>query len=127
MREYLLAGFIAATITYLLTPVVRSLALRAGALSSIRARDVHTVPTPRWGGLALIGGLLAGLLAANQLPLLHNAFVGSRDIIAIASGALVVCLIGIADDIWQLDAITKLAGQALAAGVMVIQIGRAHV
>ena len=121
MREYLLAGFIAATITYLLTPVVRSLALRAGALSPIRARDVHTVPTPRWGGLALIGGLLAGLLAANQLPLLHNAFVGSRDIIAIASGALVVCLIGIADDIWQLDAITKLAGQALAAGVMVIQ------
>ena len=33
-------------------------------------------------------------------------------------GAAVVCALGIADDIWQLDAVTKLAGQAIAAGLM---------
>jgi UDP-GlcNAc:undecaprenyl-phosphate GlcNAc-1-phosphate transferase len=69
----------------------------------------------------MLGGMLVALLVAYHLPLLHHAFQNGRDVIAIASGAILITLLGIADDIWQLDALTKLAGQALAAGVMVSQ------
>jgi UDP-GlcNAc:undecaprenyl-phosphate GlcNAc-1-phosphate transferase len=121
VREYLLTAVIAAAVTYLLTPLVRVLAVRLGAMAPIRARDVHLEPTPRWGGIAMLGGMLVALLVAYHLPLLHHAFQNGRDVIAIASGAILITLLGIADDIWQLDALTKLAGQALAAAVMVSQ------
>ena len=53
MREYLVTVLLAAIITYLVTPLVRDLAVKAGAVSAIRSRDVHLEPTPRWGGLAM--------------------------------------------------------------------------
>jgi len=121
VREYLLTAVIAGAVTYLLTPIVRVIAIRFGAMAPIRSRDVHLEPTPRWGGLAMLGGLLVALLVAYRLPLLHHAFQNGRDVVAIASGAILIALLGMADDLWQLDALTKLAGQALAAGVMVSQ------
>ena len=121
MREYLFAALIASAVTYLATPLFKRLAIRLGAMAPIRARDVHSIPTPRWGGLAMLSGLLIGLLVAFHLPLLHKAFANSHDVVAIASGALVISLLGAADDLWELDALTKFAGQALAAGVMAIQ------
>jgi UDP-GlcNAc:undecaprenyl-phosphate GlcNAc-1-phosphate transferase len=69
----------------------------------------------------MLGGMLVALLVAYHLPLLHHAFQNGRDVLAIASGAILITMLGIADDVWQLDALTKLAGQALAAGVMVSQ------
>ncbi|NDI26036.1 MAG: undecaprenyl/decaprenyl-phosphate alpha-N-acetylglucosaminyl 1-phosphate transferase, partial [Actinobacteria bacterium] len=53
MREYLVTVLLAAIITYLVTPLVKDLAVKAGAVSAIRSRDVHLEPTPRWGGLAM--------------------------------------------------------------------------
>ena len=120
MREYLLTAVVAAAVTYLLTPVVRRIALRWGAMTPVRDRDVHAIPTPRLGGVAMMGGFAAALMVANSLP-----FLGPRlqdgDIVAVLSGALLICLLGVADDRWELDAVTKLAGQVLAAGVMVLQ------
>jgi len=120
VREYLLTAVVAAAVTYLLTPVVRRIALRWGAMTPVRDRDVHAIPTPRLGGVAMMGGFAAALMVANSLP-----FLGPRlqdgDIVAVLSGALLICLLGVADDRWELDAVTKLAGQVLAAGVMVLQ------
>jgi len=53
MREYLVTVLLAAVITYLVTPLVKDLAVKAGAVTAIRTRDVHLQPTPRWGGLAM--------------------------------------------------------------------------
>ena len=36
-------------------------------------------------------------------------------------GRSLICLLGVVDDKWELDALTKLAGQVLAAGVMVLR------
>ena len=47
MREYLFVLLVAAVVTYVLTPLVRTLAVRFGALTAVRDRDVHAVPTPR--------------------------------------------------------------------------------
>jgi UDP-GlcNAc:undecaprenyl-phosphate GlcNAc-1-phosphate transferase len=49
VRDYILTLLVAAAVTYLLTPLVRRLAIRAGAMFEPRARDVHTVPVPRMG------------------------------------------------------------------------------
>jgi len=119
VREYLLVLFVAAAVTYLLTPVARRVAVRIGAMAEPRDRDVHAIPTPRLGGLAMYGGVAAAFLVAHQLPALHRVFVYS-DIQAVLVAGGVIVLLGVADDIWSLDALTKLAGQVVAAGVMVL-------
>ena len=122
MREYLLALVAAAAVTYLLTPLARSFALKWGAMAEVRDRDVHDTVTPRLGGLAMFGGLLAGMLLASKLPMMSAVFAnGAREPIAILSGAIVIVALGLVDDKWGLDAPTKLAGQVLAAGVMAMQ------
>jgi UDP-GlcNAc:undecaprenyl-phosphate/decaprenyl-phosphate GlcNAc-1-phosphate transferase len=121
MREYLLTLCVAAAVTYLLTPIARRVAIRWHAMTAVRDRDVHAIPTPRLGGLAMLGGLTAALIVARELPLLREIFAGSQDVGAVLSGAAVICVLGAIDDKWGLDALTKLAGQVLAAGVMVLQ------
>ena len=120
MREYLLVLLVAAAVTFLLTPVARSLALRVGAIAEPRDRDVHAIATPRLGGLAMYAGVLAAFAVAHSLPALRTVFTYS-DVQAIAVAGAVIVLLGLADDTWGLDAITKLAGQVVAAGVMVLQ------
>ncbi|MGW7004753.1 MraY family glycosyltransferase [Streptomyces sp. NPDC054933] len=121
MREYLLTLCVAAAVTYLLTGPVRKFAIAAGAMPEIRARDVHREPTPRLGGIALFGGLCAGLLVASALPNLGDVFKLSNEPRALLSGAGLIWLLGVLDDKWGVDALIKLGGQMIAAGVMVMQ------
>ncbi len=122
MREYLLAMVVAAAVTYLTTGVVRMAAIRFGFMAEVRDRDVHDVPIPRLGGVAMLLGFLAALLVASELPRLSSVFSGATSTWAgLLSGAVIICALGAIDDRWGLDAITKLAGQALAAGVMAVQ------
>jgi UDP-GlcNAc:undecaprenyl-phosphate GlcNAc-1-phosphate transferase len=110
--------FVAAVVTYIATPLVRRLAFRVHAVSEIRDRDVHAIPTPRMGGLGMYLGLLAAMLLASQLPLLHGVFTNSTAGMGLIVGASLLVLLGIADDIWNLDAVTKLVGQVMAGGIM---------
>ncbi len=67
MRVYLFIALVAACATYLFTPIVRHLAIRLGAVGEVRKRDVHTIPPPRMGGLAMLcGGLTARLFASRR-------------------------------------------------------------
>ena len=121
IREYLLAGLTAAVITFLLVGPVRLLAIKLGAVAWPRGRDVHVTPTPRWGGLAMLGGVLAGVAMAYQLPALRLAFdTSSAEVVgAVLAGVLLVG-VGVLDDRYDLDALTKFAGQTTAAGVLII-------
>src|SRR5699024_2698826 len=110
----------AAAVTYLTTPAARWVALRTGAISAVRARDVHMVPTPRAGGLAMLMGLTVAVLLGSQMPFLEDVFTGPQAF-GFVGGAFIVCLLGWADDVWDLDWMTKLAGQVLAAGFMAVQ------
>ncbi|WP_329174623.1 MULTISPECIES: MraY family glycosyltransferase [unclassified Streptomyces] len=121
MREYLLTLFVAAAVTYLLTAPVRKFAIAAGAMPPIRARDVHREPTPRLGGIAMFGGLCAGLLVAAHLSNIGDVFSLSNEPRALLSGAGLIWLLGVLDDKWGVDALIKLGVQMIAAGVMVLQ------
>ncbi len=119
MREYALVFFVAAAVTYLLTPVARRFAMATSTLARPRDRDVHAIPTPYLGGLAMFGGVVAAMYVARALPALQ-IIRGTPEPKAVLVAGGLVCLVGIADDRWQLDAFTKLAGQALAAGMLVL-------
>lgn len=121
MREYLLTLCVTAAVTYLLTGPVRKFAIVAGAMPEIRARDVHREPTPRLGGIAMFFGLCAGLLVADHLDNLNEVFENSNEPRALLSGAALIWLIGVLDDKFEIDALIKLGGQMIAAGVMVMQ------
>lgn len=121
MREYLLMSAIAAAITYMATPIARRFALSAKAMADVRDRDVHATPTPRWGGLAMLMGFAASFLVAQQLPLLRRIFGTGDDPWGILAAAVVIVALGMADDLWEIDALTKLAGQAFAGAILVSQ------
>ncbi|MEU4201596.1 MraY family glycosyltransferase [Streptomyces sp. NPDC026294] len=121
VREYLLTLCVTAAVTYLLTGPVRKFAIAAGAMPEIRARDVHREPTPRLGGIAMFGGLCAGLLVAAHLSNLKSVFEHSNEPRALLSGAALIWVLGVLDDKWGVDALVKLGGQMIAAGVMVLQ------
>ncbi len=120
LREYLLVGLTAAVLTFLLTGLVRLLAIRTGAVAMPRERDVHLTPIPRLGGLAMYGGILGGVLLAHQLPVLRRSFEYSFDVVAVLVAGGIIVMVGALDDRFELDSFTKLAGQVTAAGVLVL-------
>jgi UDP-GlcNAc:undecaprenyl-phosphate GlcNAc-1-phosphate transferase len=104
--DALWAFAVAAVVTLLLTPVAARVARRVGAVATPRERDLHDKPMPRLGGLAiLIGVLVAGVAF---LP-------NSEEVRGILLGATMITLIGALDDIFDLAAPIKLAGQFAAA------------
>lgn len=115
MRIYLFLLLLAAAVAYLVTPAVRLLARRAGAMTAVRDRDVHDAVTPRLGGLAMLVAVVCAMLVASNVPFLQGLFRDSRQPWAILTAGALVCLLGAADDKWDLDWVTKLAGQVLAA------------
>jgi UDP-GlcNAc:undecaprenyl-phosphate/decaprenyl-phosphate GlcNAc-1-phosphate transferase len=120
VRDYVLVLLVAAAVTYLLTPLVRRLAARIGAMKEPRDRDVHVVPVPLIGGVAMFGGLVAGLLVADQIPLLRDGAFTNTGMVSgllLAGGLLVV--IGVIDDRWGMSALTKGAGQVAAGAILV--------
>src|SRR3954451_17365715 len=119
VREYAVVLLTAALVTFLTTPVVRMVAIRLGMMAAPRERDVHVIPTPRGGGVAMYLGVSAAILVATRLPALQRTFDDSETIAVLVSGGL-ICLLGVLDDRWGLDALTKLTGQIAAAGVMVL-------
>jgi UDP-GlcNAc:undecaprenyl-phosphate/decaprenyl-phosphate GlcNAc-1-phosphate transferase len=103
---FLLAGLLA----LLLTPLTIRLAARVGAIDQPNERSLHIVPTPKLGGLAiLVGVLAAGLI---WLP-------ADSESHAILIGAVAIALVGIADDVFDLNPVVKLLGQAAAVIVPV--------
>ena len=119
LRELALVGLTAAIITYFATGWVRVLARRLGAVAYPRERDVHLQPTPRMGGLAMYVGVVAAVLLASQLPALTRGFVYSSGMPAVVVAGGLIMAIGLIDDRWGLDALTKFAGQITAASVLV--------
>ena len=121
VREYLLVFLVAGVVSYLLCVFARELAIRSGAVARVRDRDVHATPIPYFGGVAMLGGLGAGLLrrAPPAVPEHLAAAVFHDSGIVLLAGAM-ICAVGRVDDLIELDALTKLGGQLVAAGFMVL-------
>ncbi|MDL4838882.1 glycosyltransferase family 4 protein [Aquibacillus rhizosphaerae] len=107
----LLALGICIIVSGLMTPLVKKLAIKIGAVDSPDDRKVHTKLMPRLGGLAIFLSFLIGILIF--LPQTIGAY-------PIFIGAIIIVTIGILDDLFALSAKVKFSGQLLAAVVTVI-------
>jgi UDP-GlcNAc:undecaprenyl-phosphate GlcNAc-1-phosphate transferase len=115
---YILVTAVGALVTWGFSLLILRLSHRYRLYPKIRSRDVHTRPTPRLGGVAMFFGVLAATGVAALVPALKPIFADTSQIIGILIAALIIVVMGVVDDIWDLDWVTKLAGQIIAAGVL---------
>jgi UDP-GlcNAc:undecaprenyl-phosphate GlcNAc-1-phosphate transferase len=97
-------------VAYALTPSVKKLAIKVGAVDRPNARKVHTHIIPRLGGLAIYIGFLAGVL--YSMPMNH-------EMLGLLLGCTAIVCVGIWDDICNIPAKVKLVGQILSAAIPV--------
>lgn len=103
--------FICFMLTILLTPLIKKLAIRIGAVDKPNQRKVHMKVMPRLGGLAIYISFIAGMLLLQP---------DSPHSLPILLGSLIIVLTGIIDDIRELSPRVKLMGQLAAALVVVL-------
>jgi UDP-GlcNAc:undecaprenyl-phosphate GlcNAc-1-phosphate transferase len=115
---YLLVALIAAIVSFGASWGVLRLSHRFKLYPGIRDRDVHTTPTPRLGGIAIVFGIVVALAIASQISWFDLVYADPFPIIAIIVSALVMLGLGVVDDLYDLDWMTKLAGQLLIAGFL---------
>jgi UDP-GlcNAc:undecaprenyl-phosphate GlcNAc-1-phosphate transferase len=116
--KLLLAVFLATTlVSAILTPVVRLLALRLGAVSTPGGRHVHRQVTPRLGGVAIFLAVLAALipLALGTSVETVEARAEPMRLLGLFGGGTLMCLVGAWDDIRGLRARHKLYAQIVVA------------
>ncbi|MCD4556714.1 MraY family glycosyltransferase [Schaalia sp. lx-100] len=117
MKVYILLALIAAALTLILTALVRWCCLRWGILPPLRNRDVQSVPIPRLGGVAMTLALLLTMLLASKIPYMTPLFATTVPW-ALMGGAAAMCILGVVDDLIELDWVAKLSAQVLIAGLM---------
>lgn len=106
MLEYFVPFLIALIVAYVLTPGVKKLAIKVGAVDKPNARKVHTHAIPRLGGLAIYVGFMAAILFC--VPVRH-------ELLGLLLGCTAIVALGIWDDICNIPAKVKLVGQIVAA------------
>jgi len=94
------------------TPVARKLGLKIAVDQPDPSRKVHTVPTPRLGGIAIF---LSTLIATVIL----QGYANVDQLTGILVGASLISFLGLWDDRFTLSAWVKLAGQFVAVGLLI--------
>lgn len=122
MVYFLIVLTVSAAVTYALTPPVRRLGLRLGVYTPIRSRDIHTEVKPRWGGVAIYLGMIAGLAVAAAIPYLSGLFSDLTPVIGLLAAMTLVLVTGMADDAWDIHWTLKLAAQ-IACGLILVLHG----
>tara|TARA_B110000503_G_scaffold52005_1_gene83718 strand:+ start:1821 stop:2834 length:1014 start_codon:yes stop_codon:yes gene_type:complete len=92
--------------------------MKAGAYMHLRNRDTHTKVTPRWGGIGMWLAMAITFLIVSHLPLVAKSF--GREATGIFLAGTFIMILGALDDLYDLDSITKFAGQAVAGGILLL-------
>src|SRR5690606_42044128 len=106
---YIVTAGIAGLVSFSFSLIIWKLSTRFRLYPKIRARDVHTRPTPRLGGVAMFLGVVVAFAVGSFLPPLAIVYSQPAHIWGLLGSAFMIVLIGVADDIWDLDWLTKRA------------------
>lgn len=117
MTTYLFSFLLPLVTAVFLTPVVRKVAIEAGAVDQPDARRIHVVPTPRMGGIAVAIAFAVPLFLLYFHPnRIHNAFFRDPSLLwGLGLGSVLILGLGIYDDIKGARPILKLLVQGLVA------------
>lgn len=103
----LLAFAVALLTSFLSVPFVKNIAIKAKAIDVPKdGRRMHKVPIPRMGGLSIFYGFVVSMLCFGTL---------NRELASILTGALIIVILGIIDDIKALPALPKFFVQIVSA------------
>ena len=131
---YLLIAFVAAAVlSFVLTPIVRRVAIRVDAVDKPDQRRVNVVPIPRGGGVAVA---LSFIVVAVVLVAANNALRFFPDpvafdvgrVVALLLGGALAAAIGLLDDYFDLRARWQFAGQlglaaiAIGFGIVIVRV-----
>lgn len=106
---------VACVLCYLITPIVKQLAIKSGAVAIPRARDVHKQPVPRWGGIAMFAAYMLTLAAIMLWYSIRHALhphipavpwdpTQLRQFTGLLVGSALVAVVGALDDKYELSA-----------------------
>jgi len=127
MGEYVVIYLIAFTLSVFLVPMVRSLALRVGAMDEPDGlRKIHTIAVPRMGGVAIfiafmvpvLGVYLLGVTGVLPSGVYTEFALQGNAVVGLLSACLLILLLGIYDDIYHVRPRTKIVVQIIAALIL---------
>ena len=121
MLPFLLVAGIAAVVTAAASFGVLRLSRRFRIAPELRDRDVHTTPTPRLGGIAMYLGLIAAILSVMFFTRLTEQIEQVAQLWVLLGACTLIAVVGILDDLLDLDWMIKLAAQLAAAGLLAWQ------
>lgn len=115
LKLVLLPGVVSATIAYLTTPIVIKMANKIGIVDDPQKhrhpKVIHTYPVPRGGGLAIFLAIFVSSLLF--LPL-------DKHLRGILAGTIVILVVGLLDDKFDLNPYLRLLIQFIAASCPII-------
>lgn len=112
---YIVIFAVAFAISLIATPFSMWFAKKVGAIDKPKARGMHKEPLPRMGGLAIVLGFMIAILVF--MPFMPD--LDRRQCLGILLGALIIVILGMIDDIYELRARLKLVIQIIAALVAI--------
>jgi UDP-GlcNAc:undecaprenyl-phosphate GlcNAc-1-phosphate transferase len=115
---YGLVLLVAAGATAALTVPARRVSVRVGYVALPNERTMHNSPIPYGGGAAMFLGLLVAVLTAAAIPALRPVFSDSPELLGVVLAAGAIFAVGLIDDIREMSAPAKMAGQILAASIL---------
>lgn len=123
MMPYLVVSAVAALVTAGASAVVLRLSRKYELAPEVRERDMHKTPTPRLGGVAMFIGIIAGFVVVlffndgDANPLMSNP----SQVWSLLAAMTIIVVVGVLDDLIDLDWMIKLGAQLVAAGVLAWQ------
>jgi len=115
---YALVLVVAAAVTAALTPLARWFSLKVGYVALPDPRKVHKQATPSAGGAAMFMGFLVAMMFAAVVPALRPVFAGSSEPLGVVLAGAAIFAVGLIDDIREMSAPAKVAGEVLAASIL---------
>ncbi len=118
LNWYAVLLVVAALSSWALTFPARRIAVQIGYVAQPDDRKVHERVTPQAGGAALFVALLVTWAVAASIPALSSLFRGSSEPLGLILGAAAIFVVGVIDDLRDMSAPAKVAGEVLAATIL---------
>ena len=100
-------------------PLARFLSFRFGITSVPGGRRQERISMPKLGGLAIFFGFMVGIIVAQYVAIERQ---DPNEIIRLAGliiGSIVIFVLGVVDDVYDLNYIQLFAGQALTSAIAI--------